>query len=503
MTAAQPDELPPSAARRWLELAIWLLGVLLFGAIALSAISGLATSVRATIDTPNVRATVAAVVALVLMVVITIVWLISISFVARWRGRRWALVIGLAATVLVRAILVVGVRAPIAGGGSASVNGDAAALYAEALRVASNGLVPSDLAMGFPALLGGAMAVVGAHWWLEPAFDILFSLVIAAVGFDLLWRAGGVRVAAAGIGLFAVLPSQALMVPVFGPDLAYGALVLLAVWLVVAAATDIRPSIRGRRIPDGAWTTACASGAGLLLGLSQMLRPTSLALLAAFVILCLVVRQSSHPRRAATVLLIGFLVALTPVIVDNVGRHGIMSLEPTSYAGWRLSVGTDAALAGGLTNIDADGLETFPGATLRARSDAAGKTAFERVLTAPGAFADLARMKFAGMWSDDAYAATLSLRLLDNRPGGLLIALQLASQLAWGFVALFAAWGIARSWPLPGVLLASVLLVAALAGLHAAIATEPRDHAVVMPLLVAAAATGIAGPLRRRRDDER
>jgi hypothetical protein len=502
VTAALPDEPPPPRrVRRWLEPAIWLLGVLLFGAIALSATSGLVDSVRDTIDTQNVRATVAAVVALVLMVLAAIVWLIGIGFIARQRGGRWALAIGLGATAVVRLVLVIGVRAPIVGGGAASVNGDGAALYGEALHTASGGLVSGDWAIGYPTLLGSAMALVGVHGWLEPAIDVAISLVIAAVGFDLLRRAGGMQVAAAGIGLFAIMPSQALLVPAFGPDLAYAALMLVAVWLVVAAPTSTSPRFRGRSIPRGGWTTACASGAGLVLGLSQLLRPTSLALLPAFVILALLVLRSSHPRRAATGLAVAFMVALGPVIVDNVGRHGVLSLEPTSYAGWRLSVGTDADVAGGLTDLDPDGLDAFRGATVRARSDAAGRAALDRVIAAPGAFADLAGTKFVGMWSDDAYAATLAVAEGGGSPGGLLIALQLASQLAWAFVALAAAWGIARSWPLPGVLLGSVLVVAALAVLHAAIATEPRDHAVVMPLLLAAAATGIAGPLRSSDSD--
>jgi hypothetical protein len=502
VTAAQPDASPhPRRARRWLEPGIWLLGVLLFGGIALSATGGLVSSVRATIESQNVRATVAAVVAVVLMLLAAIVWLIGIRFIARWRGRRWALAIGLGATALVRLILVIGVHAPIAGGGAASVNGDAAALYAEALRTASGGLSPGDWAIGYPALIGGAMALLGTHGWLEPAIDVVISLVIAAVGFDLLWRAGGVHVAAAGIGLFAIMPSQALLVPAFGPDLAYAALILVAVWLVVATPKGSPPRIRGRRFPDGAWATACASGAGLLLGVSQLLRPTSLALLPAFVILVLLVLRSSHPHRAASGLVVAFLVALSPVIIDNVVRHGVASLEPTSYAGWRLSVGTDAALAGGLINVDPAGLDAFGGSTVRARSDAAGQAAFDRVLATPGEFVDLAGTKFVGMWNDDAYAATIALRGAGDPAGGLLIALQLTSQLAWVFVTLAAAWGIARSWPLPGVLLAAVLVVAALALLHAAIATEPRDHAVVMPLLLAAAATGIAGPLRRSQPE--
>jgi hypothetical protein len=500
VTAAAPDEHPyPRRTPRWLEPSIWLLGVLLFGAIALSAATGLLASVRATIEAQNVRATVAAVVAVVLMVLAAIVWLIGIGFVARWRGRRWALATGLGATVVVRLILVIGIHAPIVGGGAASVNGDGAALYAEALGIASGGRVPGDWAIGYPALLGGAIGLVGAHGWLDPAIDVLISLVVAAVGFDLLWRAGGVQVAAAGIGLFAIMPSQALLVPAFGPDLAYAALVLLAVWLVVAAPKSSPPRIGRRRIPHGAWTTACASAAGLLLGMSQLLRPTSIALLPAFVILALLVLRSSHPQRGATALVVAFLVALSPVIVDNVGRHGVLSLEPTSYAGWRLYVGTDAASSvdGGLNDLDPDGLDAFPGATTRARSDAAGRAAFDHVLAAPGAFLDLAGTKFAGLWSDDAYAATLALAGADEAQRGLLIALQLASQLAWAFVALAAAWGLARSWPLPGVLLSAVLVVAALAVLHAALASEPRDHAVVMPLLLAAAATGLAGPLRR------
>jgi hypothetical protein len=499
VTAASASADPATRRpRRWLEPAVWLVGVLLFGAIGLSAAGGLVESIRLTIESENVRATVAAGVAVVLFVAAAVVWLTGIGFVARWRGARWTLTIGLGAAIVLRLILAIAVEAPITGGGAASVNGDAAALYAEAVRTADRGLVPGDWAIGYPAILGALFAVAGEQRWLEAALDIVASLVIGAILFDLLRRAGGVEVAAAGMGLFAIMPSQALLVPAFGPDLAYTAFILAAVWLLVAGALS-PPRLRGRSMRPGPWSITCAAGAGVLLGLSHMLRPTSLALLPAFAILALVVLRSSHPRRAAAALVVAFLAVLVPVVVDNAGRHHALSLEPTSYAGWRLSVGTDPALSGGVGEIDAEGIDDSPGATTRAKSDAAGADALGRVLGEPAAFAELVGPKFTRAWGDDAYGARLALASAAATPGGgLLLAFEIASQLAWAFVALAAAWGIARSWPLPGALVAAVLVVASLAALHAVIATEGRDHAVVVPLFIAAAAAGIGGPLARR-----
>ena len=479
---------------------IWFAGIVLFAAIALSAASGLVGSIGLATESEDVRATVAAGVAVVLFIVAAVVWLTGIGFIARWRGPRWTLAIGLGATVVVRLILAIAIEAPIAGGGTASVNGDGAALFAEAARVADGGLVPGDWAIGYPALLGGLMAVTGEQRWLEPTLDIVASVMIGALLFDLLRRAGGLAVAAAGIGLFAITPSQALLVPAFGPDLVYAALVLAAIWLLVAGPMS-EPRLSAWHIRPGSWSTACAALAGGLLGLSHMVRPTSLALLPGFVILMLIALRSSQPRRAAAAFFLVFLAVLVPVMVDNIGRHDALSLEPTSFAGWRLAVGTDPAVGGGIAEIDPDGLESFPGETTRAHSDAAGSEALNHVLDDPMAFVELAGSKFGGAWSDDGYGAMLALGPVPAIApgGGLLLALEIASQVVWTFVALAAAWGIARSWPLPSILVATVLVVASLAALHTVIATEGRDHAVVMPLFLIAAAVGVAGPFSADR----
>jgi hypothetical protein len=471
--------------------------VVLFGAVAISAVGGLLESIGHAIASENVRATVAAGVAVVLYASGAIAWLIGIRFIAGWRGARWAFTIGLGAAIAIRLVLAVAVRSPIAGGGAASVNGDAAALHAEAVRAATTGLVPGDWAIGYPALLGALFAVAGEQRWLEAGLDVAGSALIGLIVFDLLRRSGGVGVAAAGIGLFAIMPSQALLVPAFGPDLAYATLMLGAIWLLLAAP---RMPLRVRRwsMRPGPWAILCTAGAGLLLGASHLLRPTSLALLPAFVIVALITLRTSHPRRAAAALVVAFLVVLMPVVVDNVARHRTLSLEPTSHAGWRLWVGTDAGSEGGLADIDPDGLEAFPGETTRARSDAAGEEAWTRVLGAPTAFGDLAGTKFAEAWSDDAYAARLAIPTAgSSRGAGLLLAFEIASQLAWAFVALAAAWGVARSWPLSDTLLACVLVVASLVVVHLVIATEGRDHAVVVPIFLVAAAAGFAGPLKR------
>lgn len=454
------------------------MGVALFAGIAISAAIGLANRLGMVGGTLSRAQTLAGLVAVTLYVLVAVCWLIGLAFVARRLGPRWALVVGLIGTAVVRFAMAVSIDVPLAG--------DWLEYHQQALDMAARGPQLGDLPIGYPLLLGGLYSALGGQTWLAEALNAVLALLTAAIVFDLLRRSAGPIAAAVGIGLVAILPSLALMTPLVGPDLTYTTLVLAAVWCV--AVFGGMPS---------AWPSLGAGLAGVLLGASQYVRTWSLLLLPAFVILALVSTRGAHPRRAAVALVLAFLAVLTPVILDNALDHRQLSLATSSYAGWELYVGTDPALGGRLDRADADVLAAMPGDTVREKSDGAGREGLERIGADPGGFAALALQKVIAMWGDDGYAAFLALEWERDTPvaAGLLAAAHVASALAWAFVTMAAAWAVLRSGPvLPFGLLAAALLGASLTVLHAVIAVEPRYHAYLTPLWLAAAALALTRP---------
>jgi hypothetical protein len=369
------------------------------------------------------------------------------------------------------------------------------AFHEQASAIASAGPQLGDSALGYPMLLGALYASFGAQTWLAEALNVVMGLVAAAIVFDLLRRSAGPTAAALGIGLVAVMPSQALMTPLVSAVPIYAALLLVAIWCLVVLPRRVATMTRGRL---AGWQTASAASgfAGLVLGLMQYIRSWTLVMLPAFVVVALVGARSVGPRRAGATLVLAFGVVLAPVIAHNWAEHGVLSMETSSDAGFRLLVGTNQEAAGRFNQADADLLQTLPGDTLRERSDAAGRLGIERIARDPGGFAALALRKLVGMWGEDGYAVFFALEWQREPPlaPGLLLAGYLASALFWAVVALAAAWAVLRGGPaMPTWLLAAVLIGASLTVLHAFVEVQPRDHAYVTPLWIAAAAMALAG----------
>jgi hypothetical protein len=469
----------------------WLAGVALFAAVAVSAVNRLFDWLGTAAAEVDERQTLAGLVAVTLFGLVAICWLIGIAFVSRRLGTRAAFGVGLAGTAAVRLAVTLAVDAPLVS--------DWLAFHEQASAIASAGPQLGDRPIGYPMLLGALYASFGAQTWLAEALNVVMALVAAAIVFDLLRRSAGPTAAALGIGLLAVMPSHALMTPLVSALPTYTALLLAAIWCLVVLPRRIATVTRGRLA--GWRTAAAASGfAGLVLGLMQYMRSWTLVLLPAFVVVALVGARGVGPRRAGAAIVLAFGVVLAPVIAHNWTEHGVLSMETSSDAGFRLLVGTNQAADGRFNEADADLLQTLPGDTLRERSDAAGRLGIERIVGDPGGFAALALRKLVGMWGEDGYAVFFALEWQREPPlaPGLLLAGYLASGLFWAFVALAAAWAVLRGGAaMPTWLLAAVLIGASLTVLHAFVEIQPRDHAYVTPLWAAAAAIALAGRAAR------
>jgi hypothetical protein len=468
-----------------LALLVWLVGIVACVAVAASAVNRLVDRLAIVGNELATRQTLAGLVAVSLYLLVAVCWLIGLRFAARRLGLRWILLVGVVGTVAVRTALAVGIDVPLAG--------DALANHEEAVAIATGGLRLGDRLIGYPTPLGGLYAAFGPHPWLGELFNVVVAAIGAVVLFDLLRRSVGASAAATGIGLYAVMPSLALLTPVLTSALTYMTLLLVALWLLVALPATT-PAWGGWQPPASAWATTCAILAGVVLGLSQYVRPATFVLLPAFVVTAMVVMRQRRQRRAAGLLVVAFLLVLVPAIVENATRNGAMSVETWSFGGYTVLVGTNAEASGRFNAVDAATLEELPGDTVRERSDAAGQLGLRRVLDDPDGFAALVARKLVGMWGEEGYGAFLALEANRTTPlgAGFVTAGYVSSALMWVLITTAAAWGVVRTGPRPPAwLVATILLALCLSAYHAVVEVQPLYHTYLAPLWIGAAAVGL------------
>ncbi|MGH2427261.1 MAG: glycosyltransferase family 39 protein [Candidatus Limnocylindria bacterium] len=455
----------------------WIAGVALFALVALVALNRLADRVVAFLAGLGAPAALPAAAGVLAWAVLAIGLVVGMERAARRVSPGAVLAIGLGAVAVAQAVVAVIVDAPLVA--------DWLAYHEAAIEIAAEGPALGDRPIGYPALLAVAYRLFGAQTWVAEALNVGAGLLAATLLFDLLRRAGGVRVAAVGIGLFAGMPSLALMTPVVSTEPMYGAMILLVAWAVAVPGVLIG-----------------ALAAGATLGLSQYVRPSSFVLLPAIAVAVAIGRERSRLVSTAAVV-VAFLLALSPVIADNLAQRGELSLATSSFGGFGILVGTNQAADGRFNEADAELLRTLPGDTLRERSDAAGRLGVQRITEDPIGFAGLAVRKFAGLWSDDGYAAFYALgwQRASPLPAPILAGANLASQLAWVAVTILAAWGVWRSGPRPPAwLLTTILVAGSVTLLHAVVEVQPRYHAYLAPLWIGVAAMGLVALADRRRN---
>ncbi|MDB5099604.1 MAG: hypothetical protein JWM80_4025 [Cyanobacteria bacterium RYN_339] len=331
-----------------------------------------------------------------------------------------------------------------------------------ALAAARGGPWFSDLRpMGYPLLKAAGFAVLGPVPWFGEALNLFLAAVTGT--FLYLWarRIWGAAAAVLALWLYAFTPAHALMAAVQGTEIPYAAAFMGALWALAAAPP---------------WV------AGLMLGLSQYVRPTSLILVPAVALYY----RSWKPLLAFGV---AVLLVLAPVVGWNWQTHHKLSLSTSTYGGWSLLVGTNQ-VSNGFWNLDDTILvNKLP---FDQRDQFAREEAKRRVLSDPLGFGALALRKFGFLWGAEDFGTywTLGVRpQADQRPA---TALYLLSQAAYCLILVLAGVGLwlERRRPAEPVVLA-LLGLASLVAAHTFLEVQSRYHFYWTPVFAGLAGVGL------------
>jgi hypothetical protein len=386
------------------------------------------------------------------------------------------LLAGLVLVGVVRLAVLLTVDAPLANDGLA---------YRDLAQwLAGGGCCFADRPTGYPALLAAAYAAFGDGSLAHEAINLAAAMIGGGLIFWLSRDAFGRGPATVGIFGFAVLPTQVLLAPVLLTDVVYTTLIIGLCAVAI-------------RIVHGGLPTAIATG--VLLAVTQYVRPVGPALLPAVALLPILwVRPLHRAWTLIAALVLAFAVAMLPVIVNNLAQHGELSVSTSSYGGWSLFMGTNHHTNGRYSDGDAAIIRSLPGDTLWDRSEAAQRLGVDRITADPAGFVSLALRKFNVMWGTEDYGVVFAFRP-DGRPAGGLAGIDLVAQLAYvGTLAAALAVVIrllrSRRRPAPIVILViGLLLMEAL--VHTFLEVKPRYHAHLVPLLLLLASGAAAGGL--------
>jgi 4-amino-4-deoxy-L-arabinose transferase-like glycosyltransferase len=391
--------------------------------------------------------------------------------------RRW---------ILPAAIVLLGaaVRLAVTVAADAPMYGETRIIRDQALSILDGSCCFGHRPAGYPILLAGGFALFGV----QPAVIEGLNLGFAAVTTWLVWEIGRAgwnrRVGAMAAGIYALVPSQVLLVLVPLTEPLYT--LLLAVAVRLAMALDRRALV-------------AAAVAGAALAAAQYVRSTAVALLLPVVALPFVMGRRWWPSIGrATLVVAVFLVLMTPVIVYNVATNDAVSVSTSSYGGWSLYVGANQEHLGRWNAEDAARLANFPGDTWWARSEYAGRVAIERMREDPVGYLRLMGIKLVLLWQDEHYAAAYA--FTTGPPDRVVHVGWLTSALAWVALTVLAVIGVAgdRREPRPATLLIG-MIVALVTITHLFLEVHGRYHSALVPLLGVLAAAGVPVLLRSVR----
>lgn len=384
---------------------------------------------------------------------------------------RQLLLVGLGLVALARGGTVVLMDAPLANDGRA---------YQELARwLADGNCCFADRPTGYPMLLAAAYVPFGDATWVHEAINVAFAVLGGWLLFDLARGAFGRLPAAVALVAFALLPGLALLTPLLLTDTVYATLIIGLCWA-------------GVRMSHGQLWTAVV--AGVLLAVTQYVRPVAPALLPAMALVPLLyVRPLRRGVAVLGLLVVAFALAMVPAVARNLATHGDVSISTSSYGGWSLFMGTNQRTNGRYSDGDAAIIAGLPGESLWERSEAAGRLGLGRITSDPVGFAGLAVRKLSVMWGTEEFGVVFAFRP-DGPARGALGGVDLLAQLAYVGLVLAALGGLVATLrrrgppePLP-VIAVGLLLCEAL--VHTFLEVKPRYHAhsEVLLLLMGAAA---------------
>ena len=350
------------------------------------------------------------------------------------------------------------------------------------------GAEPVNRPVGYPILLAGAYALAGQTAVAAEGLNLLLSLLAGLTILALARGLYGPLVGAVALMCYALWPAGALMVTPRLPHVAYDLAIVAGAWVVVAA-------------PRG-WRGSAI--AGVILGLSHYVRPTTPALLPAFMLARLWRGGSWRSQAGAAVLpmLAAFLAILVPVMAWNMATRGVPDISTSAYGGHSLFIGTDERNGGRWSRAASDELDDLAGPDTWERSRIGSQIALERIRTDPVGIAILGLRKQYTLWGSESFGVRYGIkRDLASRPYRPRSVLpSLSSGLFYAAITAATAVGLyLRRRQLDAL---SVLLIgtaATVSAVHALVEVRDRYHAYVIPLLLPIAAVAIVELLRRVR----
>lgn len=339
--------------------------------------------------------------------------------------------------------------------------------------------------MGYPLLLAGAYGVIGRGALAGEALNILAALAGAILLAAVARRWFGGAAASVAIALYACWPAAALMTTARMSETVYSSQLVMAVATAALGGTGWR------------WGTIT----GAMIGLSQYVRATSIALVPAFGLARIVGRGRSARAIAADVaaLVLSSLLILVPVAVHNLRAHRELSVQTHSYGGLSLWQGTDQG-SGGRFSIET--WEAYPHLSpgdLWEDGKVAARLGTARIVEDPIGFLGLQLQKFPFTWGSEDYGILFAFG--SDAPSG--PRETFARILAQGFYAAVAVLATVTLWarrrldidPLTALAIGLSVITA---GIHVFLEARERYHMYVVPLILALAAIGITTAVASR-----
>jgi hypothetical protein len=276
------------------------------------------------------------------------------------------------------------------------------------------------------------------------------------------------------------------MITVRMPHSAYDLAFAAAAWTVVASPGGWRGSVM----------------AGVVLGLSQYFRPTTFALLPAFIVARAWVAQRWRAAitESAVPMVLAFLLVLVPIMAWHVSTRGVLDISTSAYGGSSLYHGTNAASGGRWSEAAARELTALAGNDQWQRTRLGQELAIRRVLADPLGIIALAIRKQDTLWGTESYGVRYGIRReLATRPYLPQSVLpMLASGTFYAAVLALTAMGLyvrrRETDALSALLIVATLLISLMHGL---LEVRDRYHAYLLPLLMPVAAWAVAAVVNR------
>lgn len=445
------------ALRKWAGTALCVFGILFFAVAALFAARILYTGLRQLLSATEW-----------LGVIALALGAAGAVFAALRLPQRAALGLAIALLILTRTIAVFI---------DARVFSDWAMYHKLATEIANGGpwLTPdrypaTQYPTGFPILLSPLYALFGPEPVLARLLNCALSLFTGWILYRFVREVWDERAATLALTLFALSPAATLMTSVVATETTYTALLTLAFY------TSLRAG------KSGSARTSLAGG--VVLGLSQYVRTTSMLFLPAFFVEAWFRLSPRAALRSNALMGAGFLLMLIPVMLFNIEHRGKLSLVTSDVGGFSFYIGTNIAAEGSWTLEDGKYLLSF--SSSEEANEKATAAAFQRIKDDPAGFLRLIPRKFRNMWAYDGYAVDWA--FWDMWIPSVRV-LRAASGIYWTLILLAAGAAVftLRKKPPPWMLL-TLGCLATVSALHMFLEVQARYHSYYLPMMIALAA---------------